>query len=309
MKLVPAAVTTKLGRNALLLQKSSPTILFGAGVVGVVGGTVLACRATLKMDKVLTEAATKMNKVKDFEDPQYNEKDREHDLTLVRFQTGAQIVRLYAPAVIVTGFGIAALVSSHRILTNRNAALTAAYATLEGAFVQYRARVIEKYGEEQDQYFRYGTEKAEITDPETNKKRQIIRLGPGGAISGYARFFDQYCPSWSKDPEVNLFFLKCQQNYVNDLLKARGHVFLNEVYDRLGMERSQAGAVVGWVLSDDHSTDNYISFGVFEGQTENARDFVNGREGAVLCDFNVDGIIYDKIEKKTREDTSWQLGR
>lgn len=308
MKLVPAAVTTKLGRNALLLQKSSPTILFGAGVVGVVGGTVLACRATLKMDKVLAEASTKMSKVKAFEDPKYNDKDREHDLTLVRFQTGAQIVRLYTPAVIVTGLGIAALVSSHRILTNRNAALTAAYATLEGAFVQYRARVIEKYGEEQDQYFRYGTEEVEIVDPKTDKKRQIIRVGPGGAISGYARFFDQYCPSWSKDPEVNLFFLKCQQNYVNDLLKARGHVFLNEVYDRLGMERSQAGAVVGWVLSDDHSTDNYISFGVFEGQTENARDFVNGRNGAVLCDFNVDGIIYDKIEKKPREALSWQQG-
>lgn len=312
MKLVPAAVTTRLGRKALLLQKSSPNVLFGVGIVGVVGGTVLACRATLKMEAVLDEAVERTDKVKAFEAPldsntSYTEKDRQHDLSLVRIQTTVKIVKLYAPAVVVSGIGIAALTSSHRILTNRNTALMAAYTALDEAFSRYRGRVIEKYGEQQDQEFRFNTEKVELVDPDTKKKKQVTRIAPGDP-SGYARFFDQYSPSWSKDPEVNLFFLKCQQNYVNDLLRARGHVFLNEVYDRLGMERSQAGAVVGWLLSDDGSTDNYISFGVFEGQSENSRDFVNGREGAVLCDFNVDGIIFDKIEH-TGEDLSWQLGK
>lgn len=320
MNLVPAAVSTKLGRNALRLQSASPQILFGVGIVGVVGGTVLACRATLKMNDVLDEAAEKMDKVKNFEPsavitpgevsstnlPVYTEKDRQHDLTLVRFQTGAAIVRLYLPAIIVSGIGIAALTSSHRILTGRNTALMAAYTTLDEAFTRYRGRVIEKYGEDADRDFRFNTERVELTDPDTKKKKTVTRIAPGD-VSGYARFFDEYSPSWSKDPELNMFFLKYQQNYVNDMLKARGHVFLNEVYDRLGMERSQAGAVVGWVLSDDGSTDNYISFGVFEGQTENSRDFVNGRNGAVLCDFNVDGIIYNKIEK-VGEELSWQLG-
>lgn len=307
MQLVPAAITTKLGRNVLLLQKSSPTLLFGVGIAGVVGGTVLACRATLKMNTVLGEASEKMDEVRIFQDESYNEKDREHDLTLVRFQTSVKIVRLYAPAIIISGVGIAALTGSHRILTHRNAALTAAYTTLDEAFRRYRSRVVEKYGEDVDRDMRYGTEKVEITDPETNKKKIVTRVGPW-APSGYARFFDQYSPSWSKDPETNLLFLKCQQNYMNDLLTSRGHVFLNEAYDSLGMERSRAGSVVGWILSKDGSTDNYISFGVFEGQEANSRDFVNGREGAVLCDFNVDGIIYDKIEK-SGEDLSWQLGK
>jgi hypothetical protein len=303
MNLVPAVITTKLGRKALLLQKSSPNILFGVGVVSVVSGTVLACRATLKMDSVLDEATIKMNKVHNFEDGNYTEKDRQHDLSLVRFQTGVAIGRLYFPAVIVTGIGIAALTSSHRILTQRNAAITAAYTTLDEAFTRYRGRVIEKYGEEQDRDFRFDSE--QVTVGEGKKKKEITRIT--GEASGYARFFDPFSPSWSKDPEVNLFFLKCQQNYANDLLKARGHVFLNEVYDRLGMPRSKAGSVVGWILSHDSSTDNYISFGVFEGQSENSRDFVNGRDGAVLCDFNVDGLIYDKIEQ-IGEDLSWQLG-
>jgi hypothetical protein len=303
MKLVPAVITTKLGRNTLLLQRSSPTVLFGVGVVGVVSGTVLACRATLKMHEVLDDAIEKQDQARNLRHPNYSEKDRQHDLSLIRFQTGVAIGRLYLPAVIVSGAGIAALTQSHRILTQRNAALTAAYSVLDESFKRYRSRVIEKYGEDQDRDFRFDSETVEIT--EGKKKKEITRVA--GEASGYARFFDQFSPSWSKDPEVNLFFLKCQQNYANDLLKARGHVFLNEVYDRLGMQRSKAGAVVGWILSADGSTDNYISFGVFEGQTENARDFVNGREGAVLCDFNVDGLIYDKIEH-IGEELSWQLG-
>lgn len=306
MNLVPAAISTRLGRNALLLQKASPNVLFGVGVIGVVSGTVLACRATLKMDKVLDEAIEKMDRVNNYEDPVYDAKDRQHDLTLVRFQTGVSIGRLYLPAIVVGGIGVAALTSSHRILTNRNAALTAAYATLDETFKRYRGRVIDKFGEEQDRDFRFDSEKVEIIDPKNSKKKKEVTRVAGDA-SGYARFFDQYSASWSKDPEVNLFFLKCQQNYANDLLRSRGHVFLNEVYDRLGIDRSEAGAVVGWILSDNESTDNYISFGVFEGQTENARDFVNGRNGAVLCDFNVDGLIFDKIEHK--EDVSWQLGQ
>lgn len=77
---------------------------------------------------------------------------------------------------------------------------------------------------------------------------------------------------------------------MNDLLQVRGHVFLNEAYDALGLERSKEGAVVGWVL--DYNGDNFIDFGIYT--KENAR-FVNGDERAVLLDFNVDGVIFDKI--------------
>jgi hypothetical protein len=101
--------------------------------------------------------------------------------------------------------------------------------------------------------------------------------------------------SWNPEPEYNLIFLQCQQNWANDQLRTRGHVFLNEVYDMLGLERSKAGAVVGWVFTKDGSTDNFIDFGVFNGETQISRDFVNGHEGAILLDFNVDGVIYDKI--------------
>lgn len=294
MTLVPEVVGRKIARNALHLEKASPSVLLGVGIVGLVGSTVLACRATLKMDEVLDDSKEKLQKAKTLQHEDYSEKDRSRDISLIYFQSGVKIVKLYAPAIIVGGLSIYALTSSHRILTRRNAALTAAYTALDRGFTQYRSRVIEKYGEDQDRDFRYGTEKVEIVDPETNKKKTVTRVSSDDP-SIYARFFDQTSSSWSKEPEYNLMFLKCQQNWANDLLKSRGHIFLNEVYDMLKIPRSEAGAVVGWLLSDNGETDNFVNFGVFDGRDQVARDFVNGFEGSILLDFNVDGVIYDKI--------------
>jgi hypothetical protein len=295
MKFVSSAITRKFARSALLAQKNSPGVLFGAGVVGMTASTVLACRATLKMDKVVEEAKDKMKVARTLDHPEYSDLDRQRDLTLIRYQTTVKIVRLYAPAIIVGGVSIAALSKSHSILNKRNAALTAAYAALDKGFNEYRSRVIAKYGEEEDRDLRYGTRQVATTDSETGERKLITRVAPGDP-SIYARFFDENSPSWNREPEYNLFFIKCQQNYANDLLHSRGHLFLNEVYGMLGIPHSKAGAVVGWILTPEGHTDNYVNFGVFEGKTEQARDFVNGFEGSILLDFNVDGVIFDKIE-------------
>lgn len=294
MRFVPEVIGRTIARNTLIAEKSSPAVLLGVGIVGMVGSTVLACRATLKMDQVVNEAQDKLTMAKSLVHDDYSEKDRQRDITLIYFQSGVKIARLYAPAIILGGLSIYALTSSHSILTKRNAALTAAYTALDRGFNEYRARVVEKYGEEQDRDFRYGTREETIEDPETGKKKKVVRVSTDDP-SIYARFFDSYSTSWNKEPEYNMIFLKCQQNYANDLLKSRGHVFLNEVYDMLGIPRSRAGAVVGWILSPDGDTDNFVNFGVFDGKTEISRDFVNGLEGAILLDFNVDGVIYDKI--------------
>ncbi len=305
MKFVPAAIGRMVGRNALLVQKASPEVLLGAGIVGMVGSTVLACRATLKMDAVLDQAQAKLSIAKTLQHDDYSEVDRRKDVTLIRAQTGIRVVKLYAPAVILGGVSIAALTRSHNILSQRNAALTAAYVALEKGFNQYRARVIEKYGEEEDRNFRYGTREVEIVDPETNETKTVTRVSLDDP-SIYARFFDPTSTNWSKEPEYNLIFLKCQQSYANDLLHSRGHVFLNEVYDMIGVPRSKAGSVVGWLLTRDGSTDNYVDFGIFDDDSDRVRDFVNGHEGTILLDFNVDGVIYDKIESKHTEALSWQ---
>ena len=296
MRFVPEVIGRQIARNALHLQKASPELLLGVGIAGMVGSTILACRATLKVDTVLDEAQNKLETARTLEHRNYSEKDRSRDISLIYFQSGVKVAKLYAPAVIVGVASIYAIRTSHGILNRRNIALTAAYGALEKGFNEYRSRVVEKYGEEEDRNLRYGTREVEIVDPKSKKKKTVTRVSINDP-SIYARFFDQTSNSWSKEPEYNLIFLKCQQNYANDLLHSRGHIFLNEVYDMLGISRSKAGAVVGWVLSRDDTTDNFVNFGVFDGKTQVGRDFVNGNEGAILLDFNVDGVIYDKLSE------------
>lgn len=297
MNAVPVAVSRTIARNTLLLKKNSPEILFGVGVVSMVGSTVAACRATLKMTQVLEDAQEKLAMANDLEHEDYSEKDRSNDIRIVRIQTGYKIVKLYGPPVLLGVVGIACLTKSHRILTERNVALAAAYTALEKGFNEYRARVISKYGEEEDRDLRYGTRTLAVED-EKGKKKTVTRVSPSEP-SIYSVFFDEGSSNWNRDPEYNRIFLLCQQNYWNDILRTRGHVFLNEVYRELGLPHTKAGAVVGWLYHGNG--DNHISFGVFEDpETKDARirDFVNGYEGSVLLDFNVDGVIYDKIGEK-----------
>lgn len=302
MNFVPKAIERLVA--APIAQKNSPEILLVAGAVSMVGSTVLACRATLKMDEVLEKAKTDISKAhqafeiaKDMPDTEYTEQDRQKDITIIYYRTAVSTLRLYAPSILAGAFGLALMAASNRIHVQRAAALTAAYTALDKGFREYRERVIAKYGEEEDQRLRYGMAKVEIINPETGRKKMVERVGPGGA-SIYAKFFDEACKPFSKDPDVNMFFLKSQQDWANDTLRSRGHVFLNEVYDMLDIPRTKPGAVVGWRYQPrdpDHTGDNFIDFGIFRGEQQVARDFVNGRENAILLDFNVDGVIYDKI--------------
>lgn len=301
MKMIPTSLSRVVANQGLLAKTHSPSVLFGLGIAGTLTSTVLACRATLKLEEVLATAQSDLTIANTMKHDDYSENDRKKDVAIIYTRSVVSVGRLYGPAILVGAASIGSLWGSHNILTKRNAALMSAYAAVDKAFKEYRARVVEKYGENVDRTLRYDTETIRVQNEETGKKETITRVGPGGA-SMYARFFDEHCGPWSKDPEVNLLWVKCQQNYANDLLKARGHVFLNDVYRMFDLPDTEAGSVVGWIMGGG---DNYIDFGVYTRDTQEVRDFVNGRERSVLLDFNVDGVIFDKINTK-KEALSWQ---
>lgn len=289
------------GRTGLLIKKYSPEILMASGVVGMIGSTVLACKATLRVDEILEEANDNMAKIALVEETSiesYTENDAKKDRVIVRVQTGVKILKLYAPALTLGTASIACVLGAHSIMKKRNVALMVAYKTLEEGFARYRKRVIEDHGEDTDYAYRHGLKKEQIEVEEVGEngktkkiKKDVMKATDATGHSIYARFFDSSCKQWEKTPAYNLMFLRSQQNYFNDMLKVRGHVFLNEVYDALGMERSSAGALVGWVAGSQGS-DNYIDFGLYD---EGSKRFINELEPTVLLDFNVDGIIYNLI--------------
>lgn len=295
MSFIPSAITQTVGRTVLKGKKNSPAILLGAGVVGMVGTVVTASKATLQLETVLEDTIQNAEKAKTLRKqdiPNYTEEDYNKDMAIIRVRGALAVAKLYAPAVSLGLLSIAAFTSSHVILTKRNAALAAAYTVLEKGFNEYRQRVEDEFGTEKEREFRYGRDDMKVKDEETGKTVNKKMVGPDGN-SIYARFFDEYSRNWEKTPEYNLLFLRGQQQFANDMLHSRGHLFLNEVYDMLGIDRSKAGQVVGWVVGPEG--DNFVDFGIFDRNREGARDFVNGREGSILLDFNVDGVVYDKI--------------
>lgn len=291
MKLVPQTVSLNVGRSLLKFKKDSPHIFFAAGVVGSVVSTVLACRATLKLSDTLDEIHADIAKLEEMKkDPpqKYTDADYKKDIGYVYGKAGMQIAKLYAPSVIVGAASITALTGSHVQMSRRNASLMAAYAVLQKAYEDYRERVQAELGEERELDVYRGLEREKSKDKDGGN--ELVKLGDPNKLSPYSRIFDEYSRCWEKDPELNRIFVQCQQNYANNLLQSRGHLFLNEVYDMLGMDRSKAGCVVGWVIGPDG--DNYVDFGLFD--CESSR-FINGWERSIVLDFNVDGVIFDKI--------------
>lgn len=293
MKLVPNAVSSGLARSILKTKKNSPHILFVSGVVGVIGTAVLASRATLRLESAVDEIKTDFNNVTDvggyaeLGDVKYTESMYRKDVAYVYAKGAIKIGKLYGPSILLGGVSVAALTGSHIQLTKRNAALTATLAAVMEAYEAYRARVREELGEEQELALYRDVQKQVV---EIDGKKQTIETVNPSKYSPYARIFDEGNENWSNSSEINRNFLMCQQNYANQLLQTRGHVMLNDIYDSLGLERTTAGAVVGWVKNGDG--DGFIDFNIWEGLNERV---VGNWEPAIWLDFNVDGEVYKLI--------------
>ena len=301
-------MTRTLSKLSFTVKKHSPEILITAGTIGVVTSAVLACKATLKLNNVLDESKNTIKKIHEVSEDEnmkdkYTEEDAKKDLTITYVQTGVKIAKLYAPSIILGALSLTAVLASNNILRKRNVALAAAYTAIDRSFKEYRGRVVERFGKELDNELRYNIKAKEIeetvTDENGNEKtvKKTINVSDPNLYSDYARVFDESCIGWSKTPEYNLVFLKQQQAHANKLLQQNGYLFLNEVYDMIGVPRSKAGQVVGWIYDEKNPIgDNYVDFGIYDITREKVRDFVNGYERSILLDFNVDGNVWELMK-------------
>ena len=301
--------TRAFNKTGIKLKKHSPEILVVAGVVGTVTSAVIACKATIKLNDILNESKETIDKIHcAIENPEklseeYTEEEGKKDLAIVYTQSVLKVTKLYAPSVILGTLSITAILTSNNILRKRNVALAAAYTAVNKSFKEYRGRVVERFGKELDHELRYNIKAKEfeekVIDEKTGKEKTVkktVEIAEIDQYSDYAKFFDEGCAGWTKDPEKNLFFLRRQQDYANEVLKAKGYLFLNDVYDMLGIPRTKAGQIVGWIYDEKNPIgDNFVDFGIYDGNKETVRNFVNGYERTILLDFNVDGNILDMM--------------
>lgn len=290
-------------------KKHSPEILVVVGVVGTVASAVIACKATTKIGEVLDDSKETIDKIHECAEKgsipratnqsevvEYTKEDSKKDLTIVYIQTGVKLAKLYAPAIILGAFSITSILASNNILRKRNVALAAAYATVDKGFKEYRSRVVERFGEEVDQELKYHIKAKQFEKTvidENGKKKKVkekVNVTDLNTNNGYTQVFDESNPYWENNSDYNLSLLRAEQSHANNLLMARGYLFLNEVHERLGFQPTKAGQIVGWVYNPDNpDIDNYVDFGMIESN----RDLGDDYTPCFLLDFNIDGNIWE----------------
>lgn len=314
-------IMPKLSRAAnrawLTTKKYSPELLLVGGIVTGGAAMIAACRATTKIDTVLSKTKASIEQIHECAEAgeirvqqeneivtvEYTEDDSKKDLTIVYAKTAWEFAKLYGPAIGLGALSLTCILTSHGIIHKRNAALAATVTAIGTEFDEYRGRVVDRFGADLDRELKYNLKAKEVEETviqedgtETTVKKTIeVVENPYEGHSKYARCYTDGCVGWTKDPEANLMFLRAQQRWANDSLRARGHVFLNEVYDALGLPRSSAGSQMGWMY-DPENPDRKIDFGIYNIHIPANCDFVNGWERSIWLDFNVDvEPIYNKI--------------
>lgn len=310
MKIIET-VTRGVSMLGFEVKRKSPEILLVVGLVTGVATVVVACKQTLKAGDILDEHKEDMDKVHEAEkvaeehptEVEYSAGDKAKDTAIVYAKTTGKMVRLYAPAIGLGAVSCTSLIMSHVILKKRYLGVVAAYGTIAAAFKAYRERVIEAEGPDKDREYRYGVKREEVAYTYTDEDGQeavghevttTVDYDPfDPRPSGYSKIFDSCNPNYEKDPESNRYFLELKQNQLNDKLRARGYLFLNEAYRELGFPPTKAGQYVGWIYNEKNPIgDNYVDLGITV--VRNAR-FVNGYEYVAIVDFNVDGMIIDRV--------------
>jgi hypothetical protein len=251
------------------------------------------------VEEVLVDHQKHAMNIKTVEHQSYTEQDRKQDMLVLYTQTTVKLLRLYGPAVIIGSVSIGCLTKSHNIMVQRNAALSAAYAGLDASFKNYRERVQNELGEDKErEIYRDAQHSVEKID---GKKFKTVYGGGGGS---------DYVELWSADTthqfhvgshEANVMKLRQRENYLNDKLRMRGHLFLNEALEELGLEHSTAGSVVGWLWKPEDPNHNGQSFVSFCCWTDEQRDQIDplcmNNEGGIFLDFNVDGEIWKRLDE------------
>lgn len=282
--------------NSLTLKckKHSPEILMVAGIGGMVAGGIMACRTTYKKTSV-----RRLNY--DLELTEIEEDVQTHDITEEAAKEHVKkatreyrldLVKYYVVPVTVEAAGIACILASNHIMRKRVAGLTVAFTTVNTAFEKYRENVRERYGDEVDKSIMLG--ERQVTVEKTDEKGKTVKETITVAdpdISSIGRYFTRKNDNWSESEAFLNNFFSMQSSYLTDLLRGRGFVLLNDIYDALGFDKdTEAGIVVGKVY-DRNSDDNRI---IITWKKTKLMDEFGNFEDAWYLDFPGLEIIYGR---------------
>lgn len=297
------SITTAFYTGVARISKHAPTILSVTASAGVIATGYLAWKAGTRFEDVegrdwdrRKECLRNADIIPDEDVPKIERKNR----ILFILDT----IRTVAPAAIVGAATITMIYFSNSISKKRLAAMGAAYATLQTAFDGYKRTMVEALGKESvDKILKpklpnVGKSAEEILSSDNKSDAANVSdavVNSLKALSPYARIIaEESSTCWDPNEDYTSQNLAAVQLWANRRLERKGHLFLNEVFDQLGLSRTREGAVVGWLKNGEG--DGYVSFGEFDASIYRVPSDDYARvDSNFIVDFNVDGVIWDKI--------------
>lgn len=207
------------------LRRAAPTILSIGAVAGVIGTVVVTSKAA---PEALLQVEADSG-VKHDGDPHAYTK-REAIMSAWPY---------YIPVIAVGGATIACILCSNSISRKQQASLAAAYLALSSSYKDYKNRVIELFGEEDEELVRTSLAKDYYEKykyvPDEDKELFYFE----GIVSSENTFIDGYFQSTQS--EVQNAFYHFNRNFV-----LKGYGTLNELLKFLHLEPVEYGDAIGW---------------------------------------------------------------
>lgn len=298
------SITTAFHTGMARISKHAPTILSVTASVGVVATGYLAWQAGTRFEDCegrdwdrRKECIRNADQIADEDVHKIEMKNR----ILFILDTAYTC----APAAIVGAATITMIYFSNSISKKRLAAVGAAYTALQTAFDGYKKTMVDALGKETVEKItrlelpNVGKSAEEILSSDNKSDAADVVdavISSMRDLSPYARIISEESSNcWDTSEDYTSENLAAVQLWANRRLERKGHLFLNEVFDQLGLSRTREGAVVGWIKNSEVG-DGYVSFGDFDANTYRVPSEDYSRvDTNFIIDFNVDGMIWDKI--------------
>lgn len=281
--------------------KYSPELKLGLGIACIVGGAVVACLASRKVDGVLETADQNLEKIhSDAKNGLTDDRTTHRALAWEYARICWDMVKLYGPAALMIGGGIVSICSSHVEMKGRNSALAASCASLSNAYNLYREKIIEVLGPEEEEKIRLGIAKEQVEvsdiDENGNEVKSTVDMytmvaDPNAQFSIY--FDEQTSKLWEHSMDYNWALLTGVEESANILYHKEGrggYLMLRDVLKLLGMadviyqEEYKHFLLAGWV--EGHGDDR-VEFRAKEVTVNTHDRFGNPiQERKILLDFN-----------------------
>lgn len=308
-----------LKQAKIALKVKSPQIKMAFAAVGVVGGVVWACKATLKAkaivdkykdEKAVIEASSGSEGVSENGHPNGLAK---RNLILIK-----DLGICYAGPIALIGGSMYLGFSGFNEMKSMYVGATALAAGFRDKLEKYRGKVAEKIGVNEEADLYHGVTYKDIHTQDENGLDQIIKKAPvmeDDVLSPMAVLFCDRDPDTkigskyfnNKRNDLNLLFLKNAQINANMKLGQNGVMTVYEVLtDYLGMDIQSLRPEIrenaftwGWRYTPDNSdssSDNYIDFGVWDAywrlKNDESLDFGQFFAKDIFLDFNAVPLFY-----------------